>query len=83
MNKKVQVAKYLIFDILAAIISWVLFYLYRKVYIEPQKFGIDIPIELTSKFYLALFFGSLGLVVWGRLVTLAQQTGGPLSAGRK
>jgi exopolysaccharide biosynthesis polyprenyl glycosylphosphotransferase len=56
MNKRVQVAKYLIFDILAAIISWVLFYLYRKVYIEPQKFGIDIPIELTSKFYLALFF---------------------------
>lgn len=55
MNKKVQVAKYLIFDFLAAAISWAIFFVYRKAYIEPQKFGIDIPIEFSSRFYLGLF----------------------------
>ncbi|HCR91988.1 MAG TPA: sugar transferase [Prolixibacteraceae bacterium] len=56
MNKKVQVARYLLFDILAAAISWTLFFIYRKVYIEPQKFGIDIPVEFTNRFFLGLLF---------------------------
>ena len=54
MNKTGQVAKYLIFDFLAAAISWTLFFIYRKAVIEPQRFGIDIPIEFTSRFYLGL-----------------------------
>ena len=53
MNKKRQVAKYVIFDFLAALISWTIFFIYRKEVIEPQKFGIDIPIEFTSRYYLA------------------------------
>ncbi|MDX9883592.1 MAG: sugar transferase [Prolixibacteraceae bacterium] len=56
MNKKVQVARYLVFDILAAVISWTLFFIYRKIFIEPQKFGIEIPIEFTSRFFLGLLF---------------------------
>ncbi len=54
MNKTWQVAKYLIFDFLAAAISWTLFFIYRKAVIEPQYFGIDIPIELTPRFYIGL-----------------------------
>ena len=54
MNKSRQVAKYLIFDFLAAAISWALFFVYRKIVIEPQRFGIDIPIEFTTRFYLGL-----------------------------
>ena len=54
MNKTGQVAKYLIFDFLAAAISWTLFFIFRKAVIEPQRFGIDVPIEFTSRFYLAL-----------------------------
>lgn len=54
MHKNLQVARYLVFDIIAAIISWTLFYFYRKIYIEPLKFGYEIPIELTSKYYFAL-----------------------------
>lgn len=54
MNKKVQVAKYLFFDFLAAGTSWSLFYIYRKVYIEPQHFGTDIPLEFTNRFFLGL-----------------------------
>ena len=56
MNKTLQVARYLVFDIIAAVLSWILFYSYRKVFIEPLKFGYDIPIELTQSFYIALFF---------------------------
>lgn len=56
MHKNLHVARYLIFDILAAVLSWTLFYFYRKIYIEPLIFGYEIPLELTSKFYSALLF---------------------------
>jgi len=56
MNKPWQVAKYLIFDILAAAIAWTVFFVYRKAVIEPQRFGIEIPIEFNTKFFLGLFF---------------------------
>jgi exopolysaccharide biosynthesis polyprenyl glycosylphosphotransferase len=56
MHKNLQIARYLAFDILAAVISWILFYFYRKIYIEPLIFGYKIPLELTSKFYSALIF---------------------------
>ena len=46
----------MIFDIIAAIVSWTLFYIYRKLYIEPIKFGYNIPVEFDNKFYLALVF---------------------------
>ena len=56
MNKTWQVVKYLTFDILAATISWVVFFIYRKAIIEPQRFGIDIPIEFNHRFYMGLIF---------------------------
>ena len=55
MNKKKQVARYLIFDFLAAALSWTAFFIYRKAVIEPQRFGIDIPIEFTNRYFLGLF----------------------------
>lgn len=54
MNKPLQVLKYVFFDFLAAALSWTLFFIYRKAVIEPQRFGIDIPIEFTTRFYLGL-----------------------------
>ena len=56
MNKSLQVARYLVFDIIAAMLSWTLFYFYRKIYIEPLKFGIEIPLDFTNQYYLALIF---------------------------
>lgn len=56
MNKPWQVAKYLILDILASAISWIVFFVYRKAIIEPQRFGIDIPIEFNSRFFIGLIF---------------------------
>jgi len=56
MHKNLQVARYLVFDLIAAVLSWTLFYIYRKVYIEPAKFGYEIPVEFDRNFYLALIF---------------------------
>ncbi len=56
MHKKRQVAKYLVFDILAAALSWSLFFIYRKLVIEPQRFGTEIPLEFNDRFFLGLFF---------------------------
>ena len=56
MNKKWQVAKYILFDFLAAAVSWTTFFVYRKAVIEPQLFGIDIPIEFTHRYFMGLAF---------------------------
>ena len=56
MNRKLQLTKYLISDILAASIAWGCFYVYRKLFIEPLKFGYSIPVEFGPRFYLGLFF---------------------------
>jgi exopolysaccharide biosynthesis polyprenyl glycosylphosphotransferase len=56
MHKTLQVVRYLVFDIVAAVVSWTLFYIYRKLYIEPIKFGYEIPVEFDRKFCLALLF---------------------------
>jgi exopolysaccharide biosynthesis polyprenyl glycosylphosphotransferase len=54
MNKTLHTLKYIFFDLISAIISWTAFYSYRKIYIEPQKFGYEIPIEFTSRFYIGI-----------------------------
>ncbi|WP_299578233.1 sugar transferase [uncultured Sunxiuqinia sp.] len=54
MKEKVQVARYLFFDFIAAATSWTFFYVYRKRHIEPQLFQVDVPLELTQHFFLAL-----------------------------
>lgn len=54
MNNKLQTAKYLIADFFAAAISWTLFYIFRKVYVEPMKFGYDIPLTFNERYYLGL-----------------------------
>jgi len=54
MNRTRQVARYVTFDLIAAAISWTSFFIYRKAVIEPQRFGIDIPIEFTTRFFLGL-----------------------------
>jgi len=54
MNRRRQLVKYLISDLLAAGTSWTLFYIFRKVYIETKKFGYPIPVELNSSFWIGL-----------------------------
>jgi exopolysaccharide biosynthesis polyprenyl glycosylphosphotransferase len=54
LNRRSQLAKYVFSDWLAAAMSWSLFYLFRKIYIEPQKFGYPIDIELDIRYFLGL-----------------------------
>jgi exopolysaccharide biosynthesis polyprenyl glycosylphosphotransferase len=56
-NHRYQRFLYITSDFLAASAAWILFYMFRKVEIEPQVFGIDIPITLGSRFWA----GALGL----------------------
>ena len=56
MNKKLQILKYISLDIVAAAIVWTLFFVYRKTYVEPIKFGYDVPVSFDANFYYALLF---------------------------
>lgn len=54
MNPNLQRIKYILSDYIAGTASWFLFYSYRKVIIEPAKFGHSIPYEFGKTFLLGL-----------------------------
>ncbi len=54
MNNKLQALKYILFDFISALIAWSLFYRFRKVYLEPSKFGYEVPVEYNETFFYAL-----------------------------
>lgn len=56
MNKALQTFKYVFADYFSAAIAWSLFYLYRKFYIEPDKFGI-LPEHIFDQQYI------LGIII--------------------
>ena len=56
MNKALQTFKYVFADYISASLAWSLFYLYRKFYIEPDKFGI-LPEQIYDRQYV------LGMII--------------------
>jgi FlaA1/EpsC-like NDP-sugar epimerase len=50
-NQKKQRLLYILFDFLAAMVAWALFFLFRKIQIEPQVFGTDVPITFGPRFW--------------------------------
>lgn len=56
MNKHLQVLKYVLADLFSAATAWTLFYIYRKVYIEPEKFHKAVPVVFDDRFYWGLMF---------------------------
>ncbi len=50
MNKRFQTLKYIFADYISASLAWSLFYVYRKFYIDPDKFGTP-PEQLFDKQY--------------------------------
>ncbi len=54
MKKRKQITRYLVSDFLSAMLSWSLFFVFRKLYIEPLKFGYHIPVQFNSTFFLGL-----------------------------
>ncbi len=51
MNKHLQTFKYVFADYLSAALAWTLFYIYRKLYIEPDKFGM-LPEKIFDSQYI-------------------------------
>lgn len=51
MNKYLQTFKYVFADYLSAALAWTLFYIYRKLYIEPDKFGM-LPEKIFDSQYI-------------------------------
>ncbi len=56
MNKLRQTLIYITSDYLSAIIVWGCFFTYRKIYVEPLKFGYTAPIDFDRNFYLGILF---------------------------
>lgn len=54
MNRRLQTAKYILFDVLSSGITWFLFFSFRKKVIEPAKFGYPVPLEYDNRFFFGL-----------------------------
>jgi exopolysaccharide biosynthesis polyprenyl glycosylphosphotransferase len=54
MNKKLQALKYIASDYLSALVTWIVFYIFRKTALESGYSLADFNIEFTDKFYSGL-----------------------------
>lgn len=54
MNVNKHRALYIVFDIIAAVISWTAFFIFRKLFIEPATFGHEVAIHLDQRFVLGI-----------------------------
>jgi FlaA1/EpsC-like NDP-sugar epimerase len=54
LNKRKEVVKYIIGDYLGSALAWTLFYIYRRLVVEPAKFGYSVPISFDKNYYLAV-----------------------------
>ena len=55
MNKRIEILKYVCSDWFAAASAWGLFYVYRKLYIEADKYG-EAHLTFDNKFYFGILF---------------------------
>ncbi|MCB0812609.1 MAG: hypothetical protein KDB87_05515, partial [Flavobacteriales bacterium] len=67
MGKRTQVAKYVAVDLLGSATAWTLFYLFRKAYLEPIKYGYEVPLSLDQNYFKGLVLIPL---FWFGLYTL-------------
>jgi len=54
MNKRKQVALYVVSDFLSAALAYLAFYIFRKEIVEPLKFGYEIPLNFSDRFYMGM-----------------------------
>lgn len=52
MNRRLQIAKYVLSDLVAASVAWGLFFSYRKIVIESEKYGQQILVSLKDDRFL-------------------------------
>lgn len=67
-KRKYHQKLFIAFDALMAALAWSVFFIYRKNFIEPDKFGYKVPLELDDNFYIGLI---LVPVYWVTLYFLA------------
>lgn len=68
MNKPRQIIKYVVADLLSAMLAWAAFYVYRKFQIESALYGINIPFQPDKNFYLGI---TVLPIVWVAIYALA------------
>jgi len=51
-NQRKQRLVYILFDFIAALTAWVLFFLFRKLQIEPQALGTAVPLTFGERFWI-------------------------------
>ena len=51
MNEKIQAFKYVISDFLSAVTAWVIFYIFRKAFLETGYSISSFNLEFTNNFY--------------------------------
>jgi exopolysaccharide biosynthesis polyprenyl glycosylphosphotransferase len=54
MKRRIEALKFVAADWLAAVIAWGLFYSYRKLYIEPVKYGHAVDFNFDEKFFIGI-----------------------------
>jgi exopolysaccharide biosynthesis polyprenyl glycosylphosphotransferase len=54
MNNARQIAKYVVADLISAAAAWTTLYVYRKLYLEPFKYGDAVKLDFDTNFYLGL-----------------------------
>ena len=54
LDRRLQVGKYVAADLVGSALAWTLFYIYRKLYLEPIKFGREVPLEFDNNFLVGL-----------------------------
>ncbi len=54
MNKPRQIIKYVVADLVSAMLAWASFYIYRKVGIESALYGSHVPLVPDKNFYLGI-----------------------------
>ncbi len=54
MNRRREISKYVIADFLCSAITWAAFWIFRKQYIESEKFGIQVPLAFDVRFIVAI-----------------------------
>jgi exopolysaccharide biosynthesis polyprenyl glycosylphosphotransferase len=52
VNAVTQRVKYIASDFFSAVLAWVGLFYFRKAYIEPQKFGYDVPFVVTDNNFI-------------------------------
>jgi len=54
LNRRRFAIEYLLSDFICSGLVWTLFYIFRKIFIEPAKFGYSVPVEFGNHFWLAI-----------------------------